>query len=477
MSGKRLAKQVAHVRVVAEAFEAAAGEEVLESPAVEDELFVQDFHFGHSVQDEFHEEGHICSRHLVAFDELAEAGYLLEAFEELLIGLAMEEVNGVAAGEPGFYDAIGVFFLASAETGRVREVLEEGLFDGLADKAEGYAVGAFLFTFVHHFDLSDDGGDDAPEVRDAGDSGGFAVEEHAALGGGIEVFIGGDGEAGADAAAFVHVLAVAGGEGDFFDEVFEEVGHAHSLLLGGGDAGFLFGNSAPDFDGGRIMSGYLAFDAVFERSDDAAAVGVVFGIGSEHEHDVYGEAEFEAADLHVAFLEDVEECHLDAGLEVGQFVDDEEAAVCAWDEAEVDDALIGIREAEVGGFDGVYVAHEVCDADIWGGEFFDVSLVAVEPFDGSFVAAFGDEVAGVAADGSEWVVVEFAAGHYGDVFIEEVDQQTSQTGFGLAAQTQKQDVVPTEDGALNVGDNGVIEAVDAGQGVFATSDFFQQILA
>ena len=60
----------------------------------------------------------------------------------------------------------------------------------------------------------------------------------------------------------------------------------------------------------------LRGDAVLQRRDDVAAVGVVLGVGREDEQDVERDADREAADLEVALLEDVQQADLDARLEV-----------------------------------------------------------------------------------------------------------------------------------------------------------------
>lgn len=81
--------------------------------------------------------------------------------------------------------------------------------------------------------------------------------------------------------------------------------------------------------------------AVFEWCDDGAAVGVVFGVGGEDELDIEWYADVEATYLDVSFLEDIEECDLEACLEVGQLVDDEYESVAAGYEPVVDGVLVG----------------------------------------------------------------------------------------------------------------------------------------
>ena len=57
-------------------------------------------------------------------------------------------------------------------------------------------------------------------------------------------------------------------------------------------------------------------DAVLQRRDDPAAVGVILGIGAEDQADVQVEPDGIAANLHVAFFQDVEQADLDARGEI-----------------------------------------------------------------------------------------------------------------------------------------------------------------
>ena len=140
----------------------------------------------------------------------------------------------------------------------------------------------------------------------------------------------------------------------------------------------------------------LGLDPVLQRRDDRAAVGIVLGVRGEHELDVQREAQLEPADLHIAFLQDIEERHLDPRLQIGQFVDDEDAAVAARDEPEMDHPLVAVVELQVGGLDGIAVADEVGHGGVRRGELLAVTLVAVQPFDRRFVAVLRDQLLGVA---------------------------------------------------------------------------------
>ena len=92
----------------------------------------------------------------------------------------------------------------------------------------------------------------------------------------------------------------------------------------------------------RVVRADLGAEAVLQRGDDPAAVGVVLGVGAGDDQHVERQPQDVAADLDVALLHHVEHRHLDALGEVGQLVDGDDAAVAARDEAVVD--RLGVAE-------------------------------------------------------------------------------------------------------------------------------------
>ncbi len=183
---------------------------------------------------------------------------------------------------------------------------------------------------------------------------------------------------------------------------------------------------------GRVVRADDGADAILERRDDAAAVGVIFGVGGEDHADVEVEADGIPADLNVAFFEDVEESDLDFRGEVGEFIDREDAAVGAGDEAEVHGGFV--REvAALGVFDEVDFADEVRDGDVRSGELFVVAGGTVDPFDRGVVAVLGDEAFACRGGGVDRVVMDFGAGEDRDEFIKEVWEHSQDAGFSLTA--------------------------------------------
>ena len=67
----------------------------------------------------------------------------------------------------------------------------------------------------------------------------------------------------------------------------------------------------------------------------------------------------------------------------------------------------------------------------------------------------------------ERVVVDLAAGDDGRLFVEQVDQAARDARLGLAALAEEDDVLPGEDGVLDLRDDRLFVADDAGEELFA----------
>ena len=229
-----------------------------------------------------------------------------------------------------------------------------------------------------------------------------------------------------------------------------------------------------DVDVKRVVGADLGAEAVLERRDDAAAVRVVLGVGRRHQHQVEGQADLVAADLHVALLEHVQQTDLDALGEVGQLVDGEDPAVRARDEPVVDGELVG-EVAAFGDLDRVDLADEVGDRSVGGGELLTETPFAVDPLDRSVLATLGRHQPGVLRHRCIRVVVDLAPGDRRRPLVEQADERTDDARLRLAALTEEDDVVAGEQGVLELRQHRVVEADhpvderlarrDAGQGV------------
>ena len=240
------------------------------------------------------------------------------------------------------------------------------------------------------------------------------------------------------------------------------------------EPGVLVGDRDADLAGQRIMRADDRADAVLERRDDPAAVGVVLGVGREDHADVEVQPDRVAADLHVALFEHVEQADLDLGGEVGQLVDAEDAAVGARDQAEVHGQFA--REiAALGVLDHVDLADQVGDGHVGRGELFVIAVVAADPVDRRRVALGGDQVAGILGDGCERIVVDLGAGDDRDGVVEQVDELAEHPRLGLAAQAEEEHVVLGEDRVADLRDHRLFVAEDAGKQRLARLELGDQV--
>ena len=205
------------------------------------------------------------------------------------------------------------------------------------------------------------------------------------------------------------------------------------------------------------MGADLGSEAVLERGDDAAPVGVVLGVGRRHQHHVEGQADLVAPDLHVALLEHVEQSHLDALGQVGELVDGEDAPVGAGHQAVVHGELVG-EVAALGHLDRVDLADQVGDRGVGGGQLLAVAVVAVDPGDGGVVAVVGHQGSGLGGDGGVGVVVDLGTGDDRQPFVEQADETADHAGLGLAPLPQHDHVVAGQQSVLDLGDDGVLVA-------------------
>src|ERR1035437_4366193 len=357
------------------------------------------------------------------------------------------------------------------------EVLVEDLADGAADEIAGDGIAAFQLALVFQFQFAGDGGEGGVDVGDARDGGIVPAAEGAALGVRDHVFEDGDGEALADAGALVDALVLAGEEGQLFDHAADVIRHADLDGRGAAEPGFLLGDGDALFEDNGVVGADLAADAVLEGGNDLAAGGVVFGVGGEDEEQVEREADGVALNLDVAFLHDVEEPDLDFAGEIGEFVDGENAAVGARQETVVDSELVGDVLAAAGGLDGVDIADHVGNGDVRSGQLFDVAMVAVEPGDGRIARFRGHQIAAAAADGRVRVIVNFAAGEVRSPLVEQAGELAEETGFGLPAQSEEDEVVARQDGVDHLRHHGILVSDDAGKERFAALNSGDQVLA
>ena len=218
-------------------------------------------------------------------------------------------------------------------------------------------------------------------------------------------------------------------------------------------------------------------DAVLERRDDLAARRVVLGVRREHEQHVELQADRVALDLDVALLKDVEQPDLNLAREIGQLVDGEDAAIRPGQQAVVHRQLVGEIQARLRGLDRIDVADHVGDGDVGRRQLLDVARVARQPRDRHAVAFLRHARAARRAERLQRVVVNLAAGHDRDPFVEQIGQAAQDPALGLSAKAEQDEVVARQDGVDELRDDGFVEPDDAGEQRLAGLQLPHEIVA
>src|SRR5690606_23344723 len=101
--------------------------------------------------------------------------------------------------------------------------------------------------------------------------------------------------------------------------------------------------------------------SIFQRCNDASAIGVIFWVCSENKLNIQRQPYGKPTYLHIAFLQNIEKCNLNPRLQIGQFIDYENATVASRNHPEMNHAVIGICQFQVCGFYWVNVANNIGD--------------------------------------------------------------------------------------------------------------------
>ena len=103
------------------------------------------------------------------------------------------------------------------------------------------------------------------------------------------------------------------------------------------------------------------------------------------------------------------------------------------------------------------------------------AVAAVQPADRGGVAVLGDLPVRPHADRVQRVLVELAADEHRRPLVEQADEGADQPGLALAALAEQDQVVAGDQGALDLGDDGVVEADHAGQAGLAAAEPGEQV--
>ena len=216
--------------------------------------------------------------------------------------------------------------------------------------------------------------------------------------------------------------------------------------------------------------------AVLQRRDDAATIRVVLGVRRRDEENVERQPHAMTADLDVALFEHVQQADLDPLGEVGQFVDGEDAAVDARQQAVVDRQFVG-QVAPLGDLDRIHLADQVGNRDVGRRELFAVAFVAVHPADRRRVAFGGNELFAWRRNRRKRILGNFDAVEHRRPLVEQRHQRTEDPRLRLPAFAEQDQILTGEQRVLQLRQHRVVVADDARKQRFAGTQLFDQVFS
>ena len=218
-------------------------------------------------------------------------------------------------------------------------------------------------------------------------------------------------------------------------------------------------------------------DAVLQLRNHLAAAIVRGRIGGEEDQHVDVEPHRIAADLHVALLKNVEQADLDQLVEFGQLVHRKDPPVHAGNQSEVQ-RLLGRHGRAAGQPSGIDLADHVGKLRA-GGKSLGVPPFARPPGDRHLrLGQLRHHLAAGTGNGPIRVLVHRTAWNVqvGQLRIEESSDQPHQPALGLPLLAQEEQVVPGDQPEVDLRDDRVFVADDAGKEVLAMRQGLHEVI-
>ena len=135
------------------------------------------------------------------------------------------------------------------------------------------------------------------------------------------------------------------------------------------------------------------------------------------------------------------------------------------------------RVAPLRYLDGVNLADEVRDGNVRRRQLLRVALVAPYPSDVHVVALVAQLLLALRAYGVERVAIQLATRHSRNRVVHQIHHVPNEAGLRLPALAKQDDVLPREDGVLQLRNHRVVEPHDARKQRLTLADAPYQILA
>ena len=120
--------------------------------------------------------------------------------------------------------------------------------------------------------------------------------------------------------------------------------------------------------------------------------------------------------------------------------------------------------------DGVYLADEVGNRRIRGGQLLAVAVAAMHPAQRRVVTLRGHQFPGVSRDRCVRVVVDLGPGHDRHPLVQQFGEAPDEPCLSLPALAEEDHVVPGQQGVLQLGKHRVVIPDDVGEQRLANPD-------
>src|SRR5215213_9075267 len=111
--------------------------------------------------------------------------------------------------------------------------------------------------------------------------------------------------------------------------------------------------------------------------------------------------------------------------------------------------------------DWIDISDEVSDRHVRRRKLFDEALIPTQPRQRSSIPALRQQFSGVLGDGGEGIVIHFAPGNGGDSLVEQPHELSEYPALSLTSKPEKDEVVSSQQGIHDLGQNRVFVAYNA----------------
>jgi hypothetical protein len=214
-----------------------------------------------------------------------------------------------------------------------------------------------------------------------------------------------------------------------------------------------------ELDRSRIVRPDLRTETILQWRNYSTAICVVFRICRSDDEKVDWQANLESANLHILLFQDIKQANLDPFCQIREFVEIENAAVGAWNQAEGNDFLVA-EIAPLCDLDRIDLSDQVRHGGVRRCQLFRITTIARHPVDGRCIPHLGNHrLAGIRYR-SQWIVVDLGMRHDRYPRIEQLREAPGDPRFCLSAFTKQDDVMAGQDRVLQLRDHRVLIAVN-----------------